>query len=499
MKLLYAKSNWEAAHLPLATFLEKAARDGFDAAEIYLPARPEPPVEIRRLCAAAGLKLVAQIATEGRTPDEHRRSLEALYARAAAAEPLLVNCQTGRDHFAIEDSVRPLRARPGPVGSGRRAAPPRDPPRPRALHRASAAAFLAAVPALRLTADFSHWFCVHESDLADQPGAVAAAVAASDHVHARVGFAEGPQVGDPRGEAFAPWLALHLELWRRIVAARARDGKPFLTITPEFGPAPYMPLRPIENEPVADALGGQRLDAGPARAGVRPGGLRSTMKPGGPPTARGTTGPRAGCASSSARASSLPRGVRENPWRLTAERAPRRRAGRLRRGRDELFAPVRVEGGQAPVRRPPRARRGAPVHVAHADVDPDDPAPEAGLDPAVARHGVAHRDRPGPEGLQHLVDLRGEGRLVVLREARYHSGPFSPAARVAGGSCCVCRDVVGQLAAHRGVDRLAAERRHLGGEPAVDEGDAVDLRDRRAARAATGRTGPPPRGPRSAR
>ena len=43
MKLLYAKSNWEAAHLPLPAFLEKAARDGFDAAEIYLPGRPEPP------------------------------------------------------------------------------------------------------------------------------------------------------------------------------------------------------------------------------------------------------------------------------------------------------------------------------------------------------------------------------------------------------------------------------------------------------------------------
>ena len=253
MKLLYAKSNWEAAHLPLAAFLEKAARDGFDAAEIYLPARPEPPAEIRRLCAGAGLKLVAQIATEGRTPDEHRRSLETLYARAAATEPLLVNCQTGRDHFAIEDSVR-LFERGQALSEAGGVPLLHETHRGRALFTAPlAASFLAAVPGLRITADFSHWFCVHESDLADQPAAVAAAVAASDHVHARVGFAEGPQVGDPRGEAFAPWLALHLELWRRIVAARARDGKAFLTITPEFGPAPYMPLRPIENEPVADA------------------------------------------------------------------------------------------------------------------------------------------------------------------------------------------------------------------------------------------------------
>jgi sugar phosphate isomerase/epimerase len=253
VKLLHAKSNWEVPYLPLTAFLEKAARDGFDAAEIHLPTRPEPPAEIRRLCAAAGLKLIVQIGTAGRTPDEHRLSLEALYGRAAEAEPLFVNAQTGRDHFAFADSLRILER-----GEALREAAGvpllHETHRGRALFSAPAtAAFLAALPGLRLTADFSHWFCVHESDLADQPEAVAAAVAASHHVHARIGFAEGPQVGDPRGEAFLPWLERHLELWRRIVAAREREGRAFLTLTPEFGPAPYMPLRPIENEPVADA------------------------------------------------------------------------------------------------------------------------------------------------------------------------------------------------------------------------------------------------------
>ena len=164
-----------------------------------------------------------------------------------------MNAQTGRDHFAFADSLRIFER-----GEALREAATvpllHETHRGRALFSAPAtAAFLAALPGLRLTADFSHWFCVHESDLADQPEAVASAVAASHHVHARIGFAEGPQVGDPRGEAFLPWLERHLELWRRIVAAREREGRPFLTLTPEFGPAPYMPLRPIENEPVADA------------------------------------------------------------------------------------------------------------------------------------------------------------------------------------------------------------------------------------------------------
>ena len=253
MKLVYAKSNWEVAHLALPAFLDRAARDGFDAAEIYLPARPEPPAEIRRLCAAAGLRLIAQIATAGPTPEDHARSLETLYARAVEAGPLLVNCQTGRDVFSFDDNVR-LFAHAQDLGSSAGVPLVHETHRGRALFSAPAtAAYLRAVPGLQLTADLSHWFCVHESDLADQPESLAAALAAANHIHARVGFDQGPQVGDPRGEAFVRWLGLHLDLWRRIVAARKAEGRHYLTITPEFGPAPYMPLKPIDNEPVADA------------------------------------------------------------------------------------------------------------------------------------------------------------------------------------------------------------------------------------------------------
>lgn len=253
MRILFAKSGWEAPRQPLGELLEHIARDGFDAAELYLPGRPEEPAEIARRCAAAGLKLILQIATTGRTPEEHEHSLEALYAKAAEASPVLVNCQTGRDHFAFRDSVRLFeRARALEAAGGVPLL--HETHRGRALFTAPAtAAYLAAVPGLRITADLSHWFCVHESDLLDQPESVAAAIAAAFHVHARVGFAEGPQVGDPRGDAFVPWFDLHLDLWRRIVAARKREGRAFLTITPEFGPAPYMPLLPVENEPVADA------------------------------------------------------------------------------------------------------------------------------------------------------------------------------------------------------------------------------------------------------
>jgi hypothetical protein len=113
-------------------------------------------------------------------------------------------------------------------------------------------AYLEAVPGLRLTADFSHLFCVHESDLTNQSEAVNAIIAASDHIHARVGFAEGPQVSDPRNAAYREWVDRSVNLWAQIRERLAAEGKRSITITPEFGPPPYAPLQGATPQPVAD-------------------------------------------------------------------------------------------------------------------------------------------------------------------------------------------------------------------------------------------------------
>jgi hypothetical protein len=113
---------------------------------------------------------------------------------------------------------------------------------------------LHALPGLRLTADFSHWQVVHESgDLARHATAVEAVITRAWHIHARVGFGEGPQVPDPRAAEWAEQVEINTGWWRRIVAARRSESRPWLTITPEFGPVPYMPTIPHENRPVADA------------------------------------------------------------------------------------------------------------------------------------------------------------------------------------------------------------------------------------------------------
>ncbi len=252
MRLLFAKANWEVPELSLEAFLTRAAGDGFDATEIYLPVRPEPPEEIWLRHDDLGLKLVAQMSTSGATPREHRESFEAHFFRACLTRPLFVNCHTGRDIFPEAENIALFRL-------ARQLSEELGVPVVHELHRGRALfsgpatkRYLEAVPDLRLTADFSHWFCVHESDLKDQPQNTAAAVQAAAHVHARVGFREGPQLGFPLSPANRPWLDLHMALWAEIIEARRREGFAQLTITPEFGPAPYMPTGSQDDRPVAD-------------------------------------------------------------------------------------------------------------------------------------------------------------------------------------------------------------------------------------------------------
>ncbi len=241
------------ARLPLSDFAACVADAGYDGTEIYLPARRDSAQEIRRLHAAAGLGMVAHISTEGNTVEDHLRSLEAHYLKAVEIEPWCVNSHTGRDHFSFEDSLRIFEK--GQILIEKHGVPVfHETHRGRALFSIPAArSFLRAIPGLQLTADFSHWVCVHESDLSDQPEGLDAAISAAHHIHARVGFDEGPQISDPRNPLHEPWLRLFTSWWKRIVRLRRDEDREFLTISPEFGPVPYMPLNGRSQVAVADA------------------------------------------------------------------------------------------------------------------------------------------------------------------------------------------------------------------------------------------------------
>ena len=104
-------------------------------------------------------------------------------------------------------------------------------------------AILTELPALRLTGDFSHWCVVCERLILDElPEFLDLLAMRCDHLHLRLGYAQGPQLPDP-AEASGEILEAHLRWWHHIV----RGGE-VQTLTPEFGPDGYLQSGSVEKD-----------------------------------------------------------------------------------------------------------------------------------------------------------------------------------------------------------------------------------------------------------
>jgi hypothetical protein len=111
--------------------------------------------------------------------------------------------------------------------------------------------YLNSDSAFRLTLDISHWMVVHESLLAQQQQLLDEVMERTDHIHARVGFEEGPQVNNPQAPEWDKALNRHLSIWESIILSHWKTGKP-MTITTEFGPPNYLPTAPFTKKPLSN-------------------------------------------------------------------------------------------------------------------------------------------------------------------------------------------------------------------------------------------------------
>jgi sugar phosphate isomerase/epimerase len=252
MRLLITRSRWEFPDLPLPLFLTKVKEAGYDGTDIYLPSLKDSPEDVRRMHDDAGLSLFGMITTEGATAAQHRASLRPGFDLAARTGAVHLNCHPGKDFFSFDENCEIFAES---LSLSREYGIPfsHETHRGRALFSTlSTRALLEALPDIRLTADFSHWCCVHESLLHDQEEIVALAIRRSDYIHARVGYIEGPQVSDPRAPEWKTELETHLMWWKQIAAQRREAGANALGVCPEFGAPPYMPLLPFTRQPVTD-------------------------------------------------------------------------------------------------------------------------------------------------------------------------------------------------------------------------------------------------------
>jgi hypothetical protein len=72
------------------------------------------------------------------------------------------------------------------------------------------------------------------------------------HIHARIGYEQGPQVPDPRAEEYNYALRAHQSWWEIIWKAQIDNNYNATTMTPEFGPDGYLHEMPFSKQPVAN-------------------------------------------------------------------------------------------------------------------------------------------------------------------------------------------------------------------------------------------------------
>lgn len=235
-------------------FCASAKKEGYDGIEVWMPGDDKGRNEIANAAAKHGLALGLLFGGWDKDAVKHLTQFKEGLQAAAALKPIYINTHSGRDHFTMEQNkgfmqfTSALSASSGiPVYH--------ETHRGRSLFAAHVTRdFIKAVPDLRLTLDISHWCAVHESTLEDQEETVALALERTDHIHARIGHSEGPQVNDPRAPEWEQVVKRHLSWWDTVVERKRKEGRR-MTILTEFGPPHYLPTLPYSNLPVADQWG----------------------------------------------------------------------------------------------------------------------------------------------------------------------------------------------------------------------------------------------------
>lgn len=237
------------------SFCAKVKKEGYDGIELWWPTdNKKSQDEIFAALKKHDLEIGFLCGGSQSDPQTHfefyKRMIDAA-AKQNIQRPLYINNHSGRDYFSFDDNkkfiehTQALAKETGLLIC-------HETHRGRMLFAAHITRnFLEKYPDMKLTLDISHWCNVHESLLADQKETIDLALARTEHIHARIGHPEGPQVNDPRAPEWELTVKQHFEWWDKVVERKKMKGEPVTFLT-EFGPPDYMPTYPFTRQALSD-------------------------------------------------------------------------------------------------------------------------------------------------------------------------------------------------------------------------------------------------------
>lgn len=231
----------------------------FNGLEGQMPPTATDRQEFRTKLADHGLHCIAEICTAGSyvprrdaTVAEHLESFRHQAEDALECHPLFLTVIAGCDAWSIGQSMEFF-------GAAMEFADLLGITASFETHRSRSffnpwitRDILRQLPALKLTCDFSHWCVVCERLMDTEIGIIEMCARHAHHIHARVGYDQGPQVPHPAAPEYREALEAHERWWSQLWFNQRSRGMAVTTLTPEFGPDGYLHTLPFTGAPVAD-------------------------------------------------------------------------------------------------------------------------------------------------------------------------------------------------------------------------------------------------------
>ena len=249
-EVLFFQTNWGFSGKTM-DFIKKAKDSGYDGIEVWASNIPIQQKTISQALKMFDMKVIFLCGSNSNLPYE--KSLEEYIGylkNTLEQKPIAINSHTGSDFYTFEQNM-------SFISEANKLSKSYNIPIYHETHRGR---FSYSIPEtikfiekneIDLTLDVSHWMVVHESLLNKQSELLNMVIENTSHIHARVGFEEGPQVNDPKAPEWEKTVERHLNIWESVIL-KIWDEKKVVTITTEFGPPNYMPTEPITLKPMSN-------------------------------------------------------------------------------------------------------------------------------------------------------------------------------------------------------------------------------------------------------
>jgi len=256
-KINYLYPYWGSEHLNAREFVDLAQNLGFQGVELNLPDDEAfqkeflQALEHTRKHHPTFICVLQQVLpVKSESSKEYISEVMRKLLRMLPYQPNFINSHTGKDYYSFVENCRVIESIES--FSEKHSIPVfHEIHRGRfTFHAATTLSYLEKYPGLKLVGDLSHWCVTSESMLQDQAHILDKIIPNIKHLHARIGFEQSPQVNNPFANEWMGCLEQFVTWWQDIIHIHRNLDE--FTITPEFGPYPYMPLMPFSQQPLAD-------------------------------------------------------------------------------------------------------------------------------------------------------------------------------------------------------------------------------------------------------